>query len=157
MQTYIRVVTLNSYIPLSSQLCGRGKNRYHTATTLSNTRQLRFEKSVWLSTLRRMYSNLKSPSNFCNFVSVIAAVAVNIAVVGVYTLMILRGNAELPCFARELQNSFVKQNIILSGLNCPMDVGVLRVKTTDIWDSKVVKVTKHSLELCIRGIRTVKT
>ena len=97
-----------------------------------------------------MYSHLKSPSNFCNFVSIIAAFAVNIAVVGVYTLLILRGNPELPCFARELRTSFVTQNIILSGLNCPMDVGVLRVKTTDIWDSKVVQVTKHELELWIR-------
>ena len=72
-------------------------------------------------------------------------VVVNITIAGVFVIMISRGNTELPTFARELKTSFVKQSNILSGLNCTLEAGILSVKTTNIWDSKVVKVMKHSL------------
>ena len=83
-------------------------------------------------------------SGLCNIKSFIGVLVFNIAILGVCMIMISRGNTELPIFARELKTSFVKQHFILSGLNCPLDAGVLSVKTTDIWDSKVVEVTKHS-------------
>ena len=96
-------------------------------------------------------------SGLCNIKSFIGVLVFNIAILGVCMVMISRGNTELPIFARELKTSFVKQHTIFSALNCPLDLGVLSVKTTDIWDSQVVKVTKHLLELCIRGVRAVKT
>ena len=84
-----------------------------------------------------MCSHSKILSNLCKVKSVIGALVINIAVVGVYMLMILREDA-------------VKHHIILSGLNCPLDAGILSVTTTNIWDSKVVQVKKHDLELFIR-------
>ena len=93
-----------------------------------------------------MCSRSKILSNLCKVKSVIAVLVINIAVVCVYMLMISREDAVI------LRTSFVKHHIILSGLNCPLEAGILSVTTTDIWDSKVVQVTKHELELWIREI-----
>ena len=93
-----------------------------------------------------MYSNTKTLSNLCNIKSFMRVlIVVNITIAGVFVIMISRGNTELPTFARELKTSFVKQNNILSGLNCTLEAGILSVKITDIWDSKVVKVMEHSI------------
>ena len=42
-----------------------------------------------------------------------------------------------------LKPSTVGPHLTLSGLNCSLESGVMGVKTTAIWDSKVVKVMKQ--------------
>lgn len=57
--------------------------------------------------------------------------------------MISRENAELPISARELRPSTMRPHTTLSGLNCTLEAGIMSVKTTEIWDSRVVKVMKQ--------------
>ena len=85
---------------------------------------------------------MKISSYLCNLKSVISAFLVIIAIVGLYNLVILREIVELPIFTQKLEPSTVGPHLTLSGLNCSLEAGVMSVKTTSIWDSKVVKVIK---------------
>ena len=86
---------------------------------------------------------MKNSSHLCNIKIIISAFVVNTALVGIYTLLISRENAELPISARELRPSTMRPHTTLSGLNCTLEAGIMSVKTTEIWDSRVVKVMKQ--------------
>ena len=85
---------------------------------------------------------MKISSHLCNLRSVISAFLVIIVIVGFYNLVISRQNAELPVFPQKLEPSREGPHRTLSGLNCMLEAGIMSVKTTSIWDSKVVKVIK---------------
>ena len=86
---------------------------------------------------------MKIPRNLRNLKSVISAFLVNIAIVGLYILLISRENAEQQIFTKELGPSTVNPQLTLTGLNCTLEAGIMGVKTTEVWDSKVVQVIKH--------------
>ena len=82
---------------------------------------------------------MKMSCHLCNLKIIISAFFVNVALVGIYTL-ISRENAELPILTRELGPSTISPHLTLSGLNCTLEAGIMSVKTTEIWDSRVVEV-----------------
>ena len=83
---------------------------------------------------------MKNSRHLCNIKIIISAFVVNTALVGIYSLLISRGNTELPILTRELRPSTMRPHITLSGLNCTLEAGIMSVKTTEIWDSRVVEV-----------------
>ena len=78
----------------------------------------------------RGYSNMKISIHWSRLRSVISVFLVNVAIMCIYAFVNLREHAP----------SRVKPFINLSGLNCTLDAAFVRVKTTNIWDSRVVEV-----------------
>ena len=66
-----------------------------------------------------------------------------VVIMGISALMVLRDNVELQISTRGSASWRQRPHLILSGGNCTLEAGKMNVKTTKIWDSRVVKVMKH--------------
>ena len=83
---------------------------------------------------------MKLPSRLCNLKRIIRYFVIIFAIVGVFALHILKENAELKTLTKGSRPLTLRPHLILSGHNCTLEAGVMNVKTTEIWDSRVVKV-----------------
>ena len=87
------------------------------------------------------------PRRLYKLESVFWAALVYFALVGIYSIVTWgktwRENATAPISSTGSEESTRPgTHLILSGHNCSLEDGIMSVKTTKIWDSRVVKVRK---------------
>ena len=96
---------------------------------------------------RGLYCSMNISRRLYKLESVLRAALVYFALVGIYSIMTwsktFRENATPPISTKGSEKSSRSgPHLILSGHNCSLEDGIMSVKTTKIWDSRVVKVRK---------------
>ena len=81
-----------------------------------------------------LHSTMRVSTHHCNLKSIIIAIMVNTSIVGLYVFK--RDLAE----PRTMGMLKPKPHNTLTGLSCALEEALIKVKTTKMWDSRVVQV-----------------